>query len=409
MRVLTVCGLLAASPLLISSARADDWPSFRGNPQLTGVTADSLPDAPKLLWKQEAPDGVAATAAIVGDRVYTAGLSGELHCRDIRTGEPEWVYRTEEVGKFRPGFLSSPAVADGRVYLGDEDGFLHAVDAATGEKLWTFETGAEIISSPTVAQVRGEAVVLFGSYDAKLYCLGAETGDLRWELETQGRVHCTPAVLPARNGAGRTFIAGCDEHLRGAEIADGSVTLDVEIGTYLIASPAAVGGRVYFGTYAGDVLAVDASAEASTTPGEDVPKSEAILWRAAPDGQFEYKSSAAVTADCVFVTGGDKLVKALNRETGETLWEFAMRAGSESSPVVTGVKPGAKTGPAARVWFGGADRTLRCLNAADGGEVWSQNLLQGIVASPAIGGPAGKPVLVIGTEGPNGAWWCFGG
>ena len=39
----------------------------------------------------------------------------------------------------------------------------------------------------------------------------------------------------------------------------------------------------------------------------------------------------------------------------------------------------------------------------------AQNLLKDITASPAIGGPAGKTVLVIGTTGPNGAWWCFGG
>jgi outer membrane protein assembly factor BamB len=239
-----------------SPADAGDWPSFRGDIQLTGATADTLPDEPKLLWTAEAPDGVAATAAIVGDRVYTAGLSGELHCRDLKTGDVRWTYRTEEVAKFRPGFLSSPAVAGGRVYLGDEDGFLHAVDAATGEGLWTFETGAEIISSPTVAAVPGgdgadEPVALFGSYDAKLYCLNAVTGELRWELETDGRVHCTPSVADGPVGA-RTFIAGCDEHLRGAQIADGAVTLDVPIGTYLIASPAAAGGRVYFGTYAGD-------------------------------------------------------------------------------------------------------------------------------------------------------------
>ncbi len=412
MRVLTLC-LAAALSATTGSAPANggDWPSFRKNPQLTGATADSLPDAPKLLWKVDAPDGVAATAAIVGDRVYTAGLSGELHCRDIQDGTSIWTYRTEEAGNFRPGFLSFPAVADGRVYLGDEDGFLHAVDAATGKGLWTFETGGEIISSPTVATTPGEdgtplSVALFGSYDAKLYCLTAATGELRWSLETEGRVHCTPAVAAGEKGGGRTFIAGCDEHLRGAEIADGSVTLDVEIGTYLIASPAAVDGTVYFGTYAGDVLAVDASKHAA--PGADVPQAEAILWRATPEGQFEYKSSAAATADRVFVTGGDKLAKCLDRETGETVWEYRMRAGSESSPVVTGAGPGKEKG-AARVWFGGADRTLRCLNAADGTEVWSQNLLKGIVASPAVGGPQGRTVLVIGTEGPNGAWWCFGG
>ena len=399
---LTLSGLT----LLAAPAAAGDWPSFRGNVELTGVTADALPAEPKLLWKRPAPDGVEATAAIVGDRVYAAELSGELHCLDLKTGEPVWTYRTEVQGNFRPGFKSSPAVADGRVFVGDEDGFLHAVDAATGEKLWTFETLGEIISSPTVTTVpagEGEdggepvAVVLVGSYDNHLYCLNAADGAKRWELETQGYVHCTPAVL-----GGRTFIAGCDEHLRGAEIDSGAVTLDVGIGTYLIASPAAGGGRVFFGTHGGQVLAVDATGR--TAPGVDVPEASAVVWRSGGESQFAYKSSAALTQDRVFVTGGNKIAQAIDRETGGVEWEYRMRSGSDSSPVVT--RGG---GEGARVWFGGGDRVLRAVDAATGEESWSQNLLKDVAASPAIGGPAGNVVLVIGTTGPNGAWWCFGG
>ena len=399
---------LAAFLLLCGTSAAGDWPSFRGNVELTGVTEDALPAEPKLLWKRPAPDGVEATAAIVGDRIYAAELSGELHCLNLADGdgEPVWTFRTNIEGNFRPGFKSSPAVSGGRVFVGDEDGYLHAVDAATGEKLWTFETLGEIISSPTVTTVPASAgegdgkpveVVLVGSYDNRLYCLTAASGEKRWEVETQGYVHCTPAVLNDR-----TFIAGCDEHLRGVAVADGAVTLDVAIGTYLIASPAVGGGRVFFGTHGGAVLAVDASA--STKPGADVPESEAVAWRAGGETQFAYKSSAAVTADRVFVTGGNKLAKALSRETGEELWSYRMKSGSDSSPVVT--RGG---GPGARVWFGGGDRILRAVDAATGEEHWSQNLLRDITASPAVGGPAGKTVLVIGTTGPNGAWWCFGG
>ena len=392
---------VTAFVLLAATAAAGDWPSFRGNVELTGVTADALPAEPKLLWKRPAPDGVEATAAIVGDRVFAAELSGELHCLDLADGEPVWTFRTEVAGNFRPGFKSSPAVANGRVFVGDEDGYLHALDAATGERLWVFETLGEIISSPTVTTAPGEGgdeeVVLVGSYDNRLYCVAAATGEQRWAVETQGYVHCTPAVL-----GGRTFIAGCDEHLRGVSIADGAVTLDVGIGTYLIASPAAAGGRVHFGTHGGQVLAVDASA--ATEPGADVPEAEAVAWRSGGDAQFAYKSSAAVTHDRVFVTGGDRLARGLDRATGDVLWTYRMKSGSDSSPVVT--RGG---GEGARVWFGGGDRTLRALDAATGEESWSQNLLKDITASPAIGGPAGRTALVIGTTGPNGAWWCFGG
>ena len=94
----------ASGSLFAAPAGADDWPMFRQNVELTGVTADKLPAKPKLLWKRDAPDGVKSTAAIVGDRVFAAELSGELHCLGIKTGEPVWTYRTDEAGNFRPGF-----------------------------------------------------------------------------------------------------------------------------------------------------------------------------------------------------------------------------------------------------------------------------------------------------------------
>jgi len=40
--------LLLFAPLLL--AAADEWPQFRGNPQLTGVAAGTVPANLKLLW-----------------------------------------------------------------------------------------------------------------------------------------------------------------------------------------------------------------------------------------------------------------------------------------------------------------------------------------------------------------------
>ncbi len=59
MRVLAIfllAGMLGA---------ADDWPQFRGNPQLTGVAAAALPATLKLLWTYEAGDVIESSAAIV--------------------------------------------------------------------------------------------------------------------------------------------------------------------------------------------------------------------------------------------------------------------------------------------------------------------------------------------------------
>jgi len=55
-------------------ARAQDWPQFRGNPQLTGVTEAVLPVSLKLLWTYEAGEAIESSAAIVGGSVYVLSL-----------------------------------------------------------------------------------------------------------------------------------------------------------------------------------------------------------------------------------------------------------------------------------------------------------------------------------------------
>src|SRR5689334_14632077 len=123
---------------------ADDWPQFRGNPQLTGVATTKLPPALKLLWTYEAGEPIESSAAIVAGSVYVGAQSGDLLAIDLQTGKLRWKYRASADGIGE----SSPAVQDGIVYIGDLSGVFHAVHAADGKAAWTFKTSGEIKSSP---------------------------------------------------------------------------------------------------------------------------------------------------------------------------------------------------------------------------------------------------------------------
>ena len=59
MRILALC-------LVALSLHAQDWPQFRGNLALTGVTTAAVPDTLKLLWTYEMGDAIESSAAIVG-------------------------------------------------------------------------------------------------------------------------------------------------------------------------------------------------------------------------------------------------------------------------------------------------------------------------------------------------------
>ena len=198
MRVAALAVLLAWA----SSAGAADWPRFRGDAAMTGVAADVLPQALKLLWSAEIGESVESSAAIVGDRIYVGTQPGLLMALAAGTGSVLWKYEASNLAGVGE---SSPAVSGDLVFIGDLDGVLHAVDAGTGRRRWTFKTGGEIKSSPAIAGDR----VLIGSYDGHLYALNRD-GTLAWKARTEGPVHSTPAV---RDGV--AYVAGCDEMLRG--------------------------------------------------------------------------------------------------------------------------------------------------------------------------------------------------
>ncbi|QDT44328.1 Serine/threonine-protein kinase AfsK [Gimesia alba] len=366
-----------STPTLSSpQSTKQNWPSFRNGNLQQGVAKSTLPDELELLWEYPSSDGIASTAAIVGDRVYMAGLNGYVECLDLKTGRSVWKYRSIEnpdPKEFAPGFKSSPLVTEKGVYLGDEDGIFHAIDRKTGKKLWTFQTDAEIISSANV--VNGK--LLFGGYDNNLYCLNEADGALVWKFMTDGYVNCSPAIVD-----NFTFVTGCDEQLRVIDINTGKQHSQMPLETYLIASPAVMGDNLYVGTYASEIISVNW-------------KKQKVEWRYKdPKKEFPYHSSAAVTDEYVVAGGRDKQIHCVERKSGKGVWKFGTRGRVDSSPVIIGN----------RVFVGSSDGNLYEFDLKTGKTLWKKNLGKDITASPAIG----SGHLIIGTESRNGALYCFG-
>jgi outer membrane protein assembly factor BamB len=343
---------------------ANDWPIFRGNPQLTGVSSATLPPNLQPRWLFQTGEGFESSAAVVNGVVYATSLDSNLYAIDLSTGKLKWKYRATET-------KSSPAVSKGVVYFGDAAGVFHAVDASTGKRQWTFKTDGEIFSSANFAGDR----VLFGSYDHHLYCLSAGTGALLWKVETDGYVHATPTIINEN-----VAVAGCDGYFRIIRLRDGVEIKKLEAGAYVAASAAAFGHCVYLGTFGNKVLCLD------LLGGK-------LVWQYdPPQRDFPFYSSAAVTDKIVVVGGRDKMLHGLDPQTGKALWTFVTKAKIDSSPVIAGE----------RVFFGAASGEIYALDLSSGKVVWQFETGSSIVASPAIAN--GK--LVIGTL--EGMLYCFG-
>src|SRR5262245_33372310 len=138
--------------LWIQTAAASDWPLFRGNPQLTGVSTNAqLPEKLETVWTFEAGTGIESSPTISQGIVYIGSLDGNLYAVDLDSGKLKWKFQaTDEI-------KSSPSISADSVYFGDEKGSFFALDKQTGQKRWDFKADAGVTSS---ANFSGDRVII---------------------------------------------------------------------------------------------------------------------------------------------------------------------------------------------------------------------------------------------------------
>ncbi|REJ82191.1 MAG: serine/threonine protein kinase [Acidobacteria bacterium] len=355
--VIPVAAALAADPAERLKPDPDNWPVFRGDLSLRGVAAGTLPATPTLEWTFDAGSDIEGTAAIADDRVFVGTFAGDFVAIGLQTGKELWRFNVGDAA-----VQSSPGVYGDKVFFGDEFGVFHALDVATGKEVWKFETRAEILSSPTFHR----DLVIIGSYDQFLYALRRDSGELVWKVETEGYIHATPAIV-----GDTVTVSGCDGFLWLIGLADGEVRAKIDLGGQSGASPAVVGDLAYVGTYENEVLAIDTAAKK-------------VLWRYEhPSRKFPYYASAAVTDNAVVIGGRDKILRALDRDDGSTLWEWNSGSRIDSSVVVVGE----------RGFVGTKNGEVVAVRLSDGEIVWRYDTGSAIVSSPALA----KGRLVIGS------------
>jgi outer membrane protein assembly factor BamB len=366
------CTLSSAWAETPDASPADAWPVARGTASGCGVAGGSLPDAPALLWTFTVENqGFQAGAVIEGGNVYIGSTNGTLYCIDLADGKKRWDHAGKSI------FKTTPAVRDGRVFIGDQDGEFDCFDARSGKRLWTFSTDGPIDSPANFYR----DCVLFGSEDAGEYCLRAADGKLVWKFDMEDQVRC-PATIAGNRG----YFATCGATLYAIDLDKGTAVSKVKIDSPTGCAAALAKDRAFVGN------------EENVFLGIDLVKG-AIAWRYQdPVRPMSFRSSAAVTAEGVYVGSRDKKLHAFDPQTGRQLWEFTTRGMVDSSPVVVGGAPGTP----GRVFFGSLDGRIYGLDRQLGKEVWHYDAGGKISASPAVA--AGR--LVIGSE--SGHLYCFG-
>ena len=277
----------------------DDWAQFSPTVSDGVVYLGALADGDhkihaldalsgELLWVAKQPYSFDPefTPAVVGDKVYAPGASGEFHVLDTATGELAWsfsvslgatspptvidvvVYLTAvntayaldelsgaliwDYGTERYPARDFPAlIADG-VYYFSPDEYMYALDTATGEPIWSYQA-ADLIN---IAPITSGGVVYVGSEAGVFYALDAATGELLWSRETAIGGWAAPTVVD-----GVLYAESSDGYLLALDAVTGEDIWQFQKGYFAgIPSATIVDGVLYLGSLDGGVYAFTAPA-----------------------------------------------------------------------------------------------------------------------------------------------------
>jgi len=213
--VLLISFALSAAAL---AAAAEDWPHWRG-PRYDNVSTETgllraFPaGGPKVLWDRPIPGGWSQPSISRG-KLYTM-TEDEKHeivlCLDPRTGEQQWAYRypcdydayPNMDQRFKSGPRSTPTVDGDRVYSLGTTGLLHCLTAAEGKLVWRADL-KEMAGSgcPDLGYVHSPLIagdLLFihpgGQNGGSLAALNKKDGSVKWRSEDDILGYSTPVLI----------------------------------------------------------------------------------------------------------------------------------------------------------------------------------------------------------------------
>ncbi len=243
----------AAPKPLAAGAVTQDWPRFLGPAHNCTSTETHLlhtwPAAgPTLVWDAEKGLGHGAPS-IVGERLFLFHRwqgRERIDCLQAETGKALWAFAYDAPYQDRMGSgdgpRTSPAVAEGRVFTYGVTGQLHGLDAATGVVLWRHDCEREFsleqnffghggtplaMGSRVIVQLGGADQLCAAAFDAA-------TGRLLWKAKhAWGASYASPVPATLHGRECVLIFAGGESR----PPTGGLLVIDVATGEVLSAIP----------------------------------------------------------------------------------------------------------------------------------------------------------------------------
>ena len=338
--------LLMSTPLTWSA----NWPSSRGNQQLTGVVSERIPLSVQLKWSVPLGKELKASPVVYNQKIVIGSTDGTLYCLDF-AGKILWSFKTDNA------IEASALILNNTVYVGNLSGHLFAVDLTTGRQKWKYTANNQFMAACNYWTDGTKTYILAGNYDYFLHCLDAKTGKLIWKYEAENYLN---AAVSVENSM--AVFGGCDGELHVVNVLTGKELFAKSIASYVASSATIENGLAYVGDYDGKVTCFNLVQKKNKWIFDD------------PDKDIPFVGALAVLGNRVFIGCKDRFLYCLNKGTGQLLWKKNLGNPIEASPLLD----------AKNVLIANMRGELFLLNQLDGTKLWMYDMGGPMIGSPAL-------------------------
>ena len=330
----------------LAAASAEDWPEWRGKGRQgvwreTGILETFPKKGLEAQWRTPIRSGFAGPAVAAGrvfvlDFSQTEGPKGieRAMALDEKTGAVLWtrewdVNYTGLMGTYAIGPRATPTVDGDRVYTLGASGILHCLNAKTGAVVWKkdyvkdYGTQLPVWGMTGAPLVDGEKLIALvgGERDAKVVAFDKMTGKEIWRALPSDSEPGYDQPIIVEYGGVRQLIIWHPQALASLDPATGKVYWELPFKLHAglaVATPVHSGSRLLVSSfYNGSMMVELDSGKAGAR----------LLWKGASqseiktDGLHALVTTPVIDGDYIYGICSYGQLRCLNAKTGERVWE----------------------------------------------------------------------------------------
>jgi outer membrane protein assembly factor BamB len=346
-------GSILGCLLLPALAAAGDWPQWLG-PNRDAASTERVAawkEAPKVVWRQPVGEGNSSPVVSAG-RVYIHAKvkdkdREELACFDARTGKPLWrtpYPRAAMTFFYGNGPRATPAVVGDRVFTFGITGVLSCFAAETGQIHWQIDTlqkfhaprllfGASC--SPLVED--NKVMINVGAKGASVVAFDKKNGEVLWKNLDDRASYSSPIIFGEGKDRQTVFLTG--QNLVSLHPQDGRILWQFPLVDLLLESsctPIRVGDMLLASSITYGSLGLRLVTRDGKVAPEKVWKNDALT--------CYFSTPVHVGKDYVYLVTGTKppaihsesTLHCIEAKTGKDLWQKAKIGQYHASLLRTG-------------------------------------------------------------------------